>query len=339
MSSAPELRHLRAFVTLAEELSFARAARRLHIAQQALSTQIRQMERGLEVQLFQRSTRKVELTQAGRTLLAHALPILNSYDIACEQTRRAYSGEIGQLSIAYTPTVAAEALPKIILEMHRRHPDVSLRACEMWQAESVAAVDEGRFDVGFARCPELRGELHCVSIREEALGIIIGAGHRLAGSEVVGVAELAAQTLTIWPRSLSPGFYDRVVEALRAHRFDGPIDEFENLGSSVLFSDMVAKEKVAACHAFSVAFAGQYESLPPGYVWRALEPAPMIPLHMFWKHPCTATVSKLVDVARHVSGRESWIGSPADEADLAEEPPDRPHAGGVRRDSAADARH
>lgn len=320
MSPTPELRHLRAFVTLAEELSFARAARRLHISQQALSTQIRQMERGLQVQLFQRSTRRVELTQAGRTLLAHALPILNSYEIACEQTRRAYSGEIGQLSIAYTPTVASEALPKIMLEMHRRHPDVSLRACEMWQAESVAAVDEGRFDIGFARCPELRGALHCVSIREEPLGIIVGSGHRLAGLDVVGVAELAAETLTIWPRSLSPCFYDRVVEALRAHLFDGPIEEFENLGSSVLFSDLAARDKVGACQAFSVAFAGQYEVLPSGYVWRALRPAPKIPLHMFWKRPATATVSKLVDVARHVSDRESWMGAPAAAAQGPDEP-------------------
>ncbi|MQA10263.1 MAG: LysR family transcriptional regulator [Pseudonocardiaceae bacterium] len=307
MSATPELRHLRAFVTVAEELSFSRAARRLHIAQQALSSQIRQMEKGLEVQLFQRTTRKVELTQAGRTLLAHALPILKSFDIACEQTRRAYSGEIGQLSIAYTPTVAAEALPKLMLEMHRQHPDVSMRACEMWQAESVAAVDEGRFDIGFARCPKIRGDLECVSIREEPLGIVLGSAHPLASTDIVRVADLADETLTIWPRSLSPGFYDRVVEALRAHRFDGPIHEFENLGSGVLFSDTAARVKVAECRAFSVAFPRQYESLPPGYVWRALEPAPTVPLHMFWKRAGGATVSKLVAVARHVSRRELWM--------------------------------
>jgi DNA-binding transcriptional LysR family regulator len=306
MSATPELRHLRAFVTLAEELSFSRAARRLHIAQQALSTQIRQLEKGLEVQLFQRTTRRVELTQAGRTLLAHALPILKSLDIAWAQTRRAYAGEIGQVSITYTPTVAAEALPKIMLEMHRRHPDVSMRACEMWQTESVAAVDEGRFDVGFARCPEIRGDLECESIRDEPLGVLLGSGHRLAGAEIVQPSDLGGETLTIWPRSLSPGFYDRVVETLRAHRFDGPVDEFENLGSGVLFSDMAAREKVAECRAFSVAFAGQYESLPPGYVWRALDPPPTVPLHMFWKRADSPIVAKLVEVAKEVSRREAW---------------------------------
>lgn len=307
MSEMLELRHLRGFVAVAEELHFSRAARKRHLAQQALSAQIRQLEQELGVQLFHRTTRKVELTQAGRTLLSHALPLLNSVATACEQTRRAHSGEVGKLSVAYTPTVAVEALPKIVLELHRRHPEVGLRMCEMWQADSVAAVNEAQFDVGFARCPVVKGDLRCVSLREEPLGVILGAGHHLARRDVVHIEDLAAETLTIWPRSLSPGFYDRVVEALRAHRFDGPIQEFENLGSGVLFSDITARLEVAACRAFSVGFFRQYLPLPEDFAWRPLEPILTVPLHMFWKSPAGAVVEKLVRLAQDVAVREAWL--------------------------------
>ncbi|MQA12686.1 MAG: LysR family transcriptional regulator [Pseudonocardiaceae bacterium] len=309
MCATPELRHLRAFVAVAEELHFSRAARKLHLAQQALSAQIRQLEQELGVVLFHRTTRKVELTQAGRTFLSHALPILNSVTTACEQTRRSYAGEVGQLSIAYTPTVAPEALPKFVLELHRVHPDLQLRMCEMWQTDSVVAVNSSRFDVGFARCPVIRGDLECVSIREEPLGIVLGCDHRLTTSSVVPIADLAAETLTIWPRSLSPGFYDRVVETLRAHRFDGRIQEFENLGFGVLFSDDTARVEVAAGRAFSVAFSQQYAPLPEGFAWRPLEPPPTVPLHMFWKKPVSATVDKLVHLVHEVARREGWIES------------------------------
>lgn len=307
MSGTFELRHLRAFVAVAEELNFSRAARKLHLAQQALSAQVRQLEHDLGVQLFYRTTRKVELTQAGRTLLSHALPILTSVATATQQTRRAYSGESGQLSIAYTTTVAVEALPKIILEIRRSHPDLKLQTCEMWQADSVTAVNEGRFDVGLARCPSLRGDLQCISIRDEPLGIIIGTSNHLVAHDLIHISDLANETLTIWPRSLSPGFYDRVVETLRAHSFNGSIHEFENLGSDVLFSDTAAKQEVASGQAFSVSFYHQYFPVPDGFAWRPLEPTLLVPLHMFWKSPASSTVSKLIEVAREVSVRESWL--------------------------------
>jgi DNA-binding transcriptional LysR family regulator len=109
MSVHLELRHLRAFVAVAEELHFTRAARRLHLAQQALSAQIRQLEDELGTQLFERTTRSVELTEAGRTLLAHAVPILASISAAWEQTAQTGAGEIGRLAVCYTPTVASSS--------------------------------------------------------------------------------------------------------------------------------------------------------------------------------------------------------------------------------------
>jgi DNA-binding transcriptional LysR family regulator len=268
MSSGLELRHLRAFVAVAEELHFTRAAARLHLAQQALSTRIRQLEEELGTPLFTRTTRRVELTDAGRTLLLHAGPILASVSAAFEQTRRTASGELGTLSIAYTPTVAEETLPPLVAAIHERLPDVRVRTCEMWQAEMAEAVDAGRFDIGLARCPVLHADLESAVIRDEPLGITLGERHPLARARVVRIEDLGAEKLLIWPRVLSPGFHDRVVDALRAHGFLGPVQEFENLTRDIVVGDDAARREVGAGRGFSIGFATQAARLPDGIVWR-----------------------------------------------------------------------
>jgi len=310
MSTGLELRHLRAFVAVAEELHFTRAAARLHLAQQALSTQIRQLEEELGTPLFHRTTRHVELTDAGRTLLAHAEPILASVNAAWQQTRRAAAGELGTLSIAYTPTVAEETLPPLVATVHERLPDVRVRTCEMWQAEMVDAVLAGRFDIGLARCPVLHEGLDSDVIRDEPLGIMLGHRHRLARHDVVRVEELGTEKLLIWPRELSPGFHDRVVDALRAHGFLGPVQEFENLNRDVLLGDLVARREVQACRGFSIGFATQQAHLPAGFVWRPLDPAPLIPVDMFWRAAASPVARAFVGLAREVAERQGWLARP-----------------------------
>ncbi len=151
---------------------------------------------------------------------------------AFQQTQRAGSGELGTLSIAYTPTVAEETLPPLIAAVHDRLPDVRVRTCEMWQAEMAAAVEAGRFDIGLARCPILHDDLESAVIRDEPLGITLADSHALARNPRVRIEDLGAEKLLIWPRVLSPGFHDRVVDSLRAHGFLGPVQEFENLNAT-----------------------------------------------------------------------------------------------------------
>ncbi|NMH97555.1 LysR substrate-binding domain-containing protein [Pseudonocardia acidicola] len=309
MSGHVELRHLRAFVAVAEELHFSRAAKRLNVVQQSLSAQIRQLEDELGVRLFRRTTRSVELSDAGRVLLPHARSILGAVATACEQTRRASSGEAGRLAISYTPTVAAETLPRLVGELHARHPDVALQMCEMWQAESVDAVNSGRFDVGLARCPVVVGDVECMVLREEALGVVLGARHPLAARVRVPLAHLALTTLTIWPRELSPGFYDQVVGFFRAHGFVGRIQEFEYLSSGVFHSDPAAREEIARTRAFSIAFETQFDPMPDGFVWRAVDPAPLIPVHLFWRRSAGPVTRNFLALALEVAGREGWVAN------------------------------
>jgi len=309
VTASLELRHLRGFVAVAEELHFTRAAQRLHLAQQALSAQIRQLEDELGAELFRRTTRRVELTDAGRTLLAHAVPILASVNVAWEEVRRAAAGDIGVLKLAYTPTVSWEALPKLTEAMHRRYPAVRLRMAEMWQADAVNGVVAGRFDVGFARCPTVHEDLEYEVLREEPLGVVLGHGHRLASRPAVGIADLSSETLMIWPRELSPRYHDRVVEFLRAQGFTGPVRELENLTREVLIGDVVARMEVAASRAFSVAFATEASALAEGFVWRAFDPVPLIPLDMFWKPAAGPVVQNFVRLARSVAEQQGWMAA------------------------------
>jgi DNA-binding transcriptional LysR family regulator len=306
VSGHAELRHLRAFVAVAEELHFSRAARRLNLVQQALSTQIRQLEDELGVQLLRRTTRNVELTEAGRELLPHARAILDAVSTAFERTRRTAAGESGLLAISFTPTLVDETLPLLVAELHRRYPDVTLQMCEMWQAEAVESVKAGRFDVGLARCPTLTGDLECATLRHEPIGVILAADHGLAAACPVPLAALARLTLTIWPRTLSPGFYDEVVGFYRFNGFEGPIQEFEYLSSGVFNADPAARAEIAGGRGFSVAFATQFDPVPDGFVWRPVAPAPLVPVHLFWRSLAGPVVQNFRALALGVAERQGW---------------------------------
>jgi DNA-binding transcriptional LysR family regulator len=308
MSRGIELRHLRGLVAVADELNFSRAARKLHMVQQSLSAQVQQLESELGVQLFRRTTRRVELSEAGEVLVAHARSILGLVAAACDQTRRTAAGESGELTVSYTPTLANETLPRLVAEVHARYPGLTLQMCEMWQTESVDAVRSGRVDVGMARFPEMHDdELECIRLREEPIGIVLGAGHPLAGLPRVDMGDLAQTTLAIWPRRFSPGFYDQVVDSFRSHGFHGRIQEFEYLTSALFNNDPVARADMADGRAFSVAFATQFNPLPEGFVWKELHPVTLIPVHLFWRRGAAAAAESFLAAALAASASEGWL--------------------------------
>lgn len=303
-----ELRHLRAFVAVADELSFSRAAQRLHLVQQSLSAQIRQLEDELGAQVLRRTTRTVELTGPGEVLLAHARPILESVGRAVEQTRLSAAAETGRLTICYTPTLAAETLPRLVAELHDRSPDTTLQLCEMWQAESVDAVRTGRFHVGMARCPDVVDGVEYLRLRDEPIGVVLGVDHALAAADRVPMSALNGLALAIWPRALSPGFYDLTVDFFREHGFTGRVQEFEYLTSAVFHSDPVARTEIRGGRAFSVAFATQFDPVPDGFVWRPVDPAPLVPVHVFWRTNADASTRTFLSAARDVARRSGWTG-------------------------------
>lgn len=302
-----ELRHLRAFVAVAEELNFSRAARRLHMVQQSLSAQVQQLEHELGVQLFRRTTRRVELSEAGAVLLDHARSILQRVASAAEEVRRTAAGESGRLVVSYTPTLVNETLPRLVGAVHEQWPGLSLQMVEMWQTESIESVRAGRVDVGMARPAHVDEDLESVRLRDEPIGVVLGERHPLAGRPLVTMEDLANSTLAIWPRQFSPDFFDQVVDSFRGHGFRGRIQEFEYLTSALFHRDPAARAEIAAGRAFSVAFVTQFDPLPEGFVWRAVEPQTLIPVQLYWRRGAGAAVRRFVDVAVEVSAADGWL--------------------------------
>lgn len=210
-----ELRHLRYFVAVAEELNFSRAAERLHMAQAPLSVPIRQLEQELGTELLTRTTRDVSLTDAGRTFLEGARATLAELDRSVVDARRASSGELGCLRIAFSWGTRFVTLPALGKAFRSTHPDVKLLTEEMWNSRMPGALRAGLVDLAVSLCPEVSGELSYETIRSEGVVALLTRGHSLAGEEEIALDALAAEQFVLFPRELAPRLYDSLVGLCR----------------------------------------------------------------------------------------------------------------------------
>ena len=214
-----ELRHLRYFVAVAEELHFGRAAARLHIAQPPLSQQILRLERELGVELLRRNRRSVQLTDAGRLLLEHAKPLLAQADHLERLLRQAAAGEVGRLAVGFVGSASYETLPRILRAFRDRYPNVELRLEELTTVGQVAALLAGRIDVGLVRPPVGDESLELTPLVQERLVAALPDSHRLARRRRVPVAALADEAFVLVPRRLGTGLYDDFLGVCREAGF------------------------------------------------------------------------------------------------------------------------
>jgi DNA-binding transcriptional LysR family regulator len=186
-----ELRHLRYFRAVAEELHFGRAAARLHIAQPPLSQQIRQLERELDVELFTRSTRKVELTEAGQAYLRRVVAILDAVGEAGHQARRVAIGAEGQLAIGCVGSATYSVLPQLVRALRDElpHIDVSIRG-EMLAPAQLEALHAGEIDVALLRPPVSHPDIRTTTLRRDSLIAVLPAEHPLTAADRVRVMDL-----------------------------------------------------------------------------------------------------------------------------------------------------
>jgi DNA-binding transcriptional LysR family regulator len=215
-----ELRHLRYFIAVAEELNFSRAAERLHMAQPPLSAAIRQLERELGVDLLIRTTREVTLTDAGRAFLDGARRTLAEADRAAEDAKRAEAGELGRLRIAYSWSTRFETLPALGRAFRASHPDVELLAQEMWNARMAAAFANGSIDLALSLCPEIAAELELAPIRSEGLVALLPEAHPLASHEAIPLSALAGEEFVLFPREIAPRLHDAFMAIYRRAGFE-----------------------------------------------------------------------------------------------------------------------
>jgi DNA-binding transcriptional LysR family regulator len=216
----PELRHLRYFVAVADELNFSRAAERLHMAQPPLSAAIRQLERELGVDLFTRTSREVKLTDAGRAFLDGARRTLADADRAVEDAKRAGAGELGRLRIAYSWSTRFDTLPALGKAFRTSQPGVELLAQEMWNAQMAPAFGNGSIDLAVSLCPDIASELEFEAIRTEFLVALLPAGHPLAREQEIPLSSLADEEFVLFPREIGPRLYDAFLATYRRAGFE-----------------------------------------------------------------------------------------------------------------------
>ncbi|MBH9428808.1 LysR family transcriptional regulator [Pseudomonas aeruginosa] len=217
-----ELRHLRYFIAVAEELHFGRAAERLGISQPPLSQQIQALEEEIGARLFERTNRRVELTDAGRLFLDESRQVLAQVDKAVLLARRAHLGELGELKIGFTSSAPfTSTIPSSIHAFRKAYPDVHLDLQEMSSRQVLKALLEESLQVGVIRPLALPDAVHWVEWFREPLGAVLRADHPLAaGSEDgLAIAALAEEPFVFFPRSYGTGLYDQVIALTRQAGF------------------------------------------------------------------------------------------------------------------------
>ena len=229
-----ELTHLRYFVAVAEELHFGRAAERLHISQPPLTQQIQRLEARVGCPLFRRTSRKTELTDAGRAFYDAARAILHEARRALDGTRRVARGELGRLTVATPPSLMVSLLPAAVLEFRKRFPAVHLQLCEMATSRIFDAVDSGVADLGLVRGPEVPGTLEKLATWREQLVAILPTDHAAARSRRFALNMLAREPFVFFPRALGPAFYEEILDHCRTAGFEPRIVQEATQWSSVM---------------------------------------------------------------------------------------------------------
>jgi len=192
-----ELRHLRTFVLVAEESSYSKAALRVHLAQPAVTRTVQQLEHLLGVQLFERTTRSVKLTQIGRLLLERARDILGSVQATAESVRRMAAGQTGEILVGFNDFTISEILPPILHRFRSAYPGVEVNLHDPSSAQMAQMVSEGRLDVAFLSGIDPVPDLDSFVLREEKFVAVLPRGHALERRRRINIRALTHEPFVL----------------------------------------------------------------------------------------------------------------------------------------------
>ncbi|MBJ7471038.1 MAG: LysR family transcriptional regulator [Solirubrobacteraceae bacterium] len=264
MTPLPELRLLRSFGAVCDAGSLSRAAGELHISQQALSQQLRQLEGLLGVELIERTNRGAVPTPAGRTLLVEARKVLIAAERAVERTLQTAAGHGGSLRLGHTFTTSSDLVPVITERLAATAPRLQLTTIEMLARDLPGALERGEVDVALIPHADHGDHIDTSPAATAALCAAVAAGDPLADEPHVSLQQLSGRTVHLWPRDVAPGYYDAVVEAFASAAI-APVLDTSVVGNAVW-------ARIARGPGVGVIAVSQAPSLP-----RAIATIPIVP--------------------------------------------------------------
>ena len=270
-----DIRQLRYFAAVAEELHFGRAAQRLNISQPPLSVQVRALEKELGVQLLNRTSQRVALTEAGRVVLRDVYRLLEQMEQLKVNAQRASAEAPVKLRMGVIATLLDGVLPDIIRTFTRRHPDIDLTLHEADSEEGIALMERGELDAALAR-PERSGKFHMTQVSEDRFVAAVPEDHPLARNRDIHLEKLKGERLIVHRQRRYPKPYESIIQACRAAGF----------APDLAIQSPTARSQLAAVRSgLGIALVPSFlrDSPVPGIVFRALRPAiPLTGIALMW---------------------------------------------------------
>jgi DNA-binding transcriptional LysR family regulator len=299
----PDLRQLRYFVAVAEDLNFTRAAERLHMAQPPLSAAIRQLEDQLGVALLERTTRQVQLTLAGELLLRRGRELLAQADEVFSAVREVERAPVGRLGVGVAPPARFGLAPELFAACANEAAGVMLYPREDTTGVLLRELRAGRLDLVVAFCAPPDDALEREPLRDEPAVVHLDAAHPLAARASVSLDDLREETLIVAGGPDSPGYTATVVELCRAAGFEPHTiaDPYPDLGLQAI------REGLGVVVYVRTAFAPEVD----GSVFVPIDPPVTLPFELLWRRGTrTGALDAALAVARGLRDREGWLSAP-----------------------------
>jgi DNA-binding transcriptional LysR family regulator len=291
---------MRYFAAVAERGSFTAAARELHVAQQAVSQQVKALEQLLGVTLLERSPRRVKLTPEGAVFLADCRRVLAGADRAARRVQAVARGEAGTLRLGYTLVSAFETMPLLLERLNRDYPLLKVDAREIFGCDVAALLRDGDCDLALAPLTSYPDDIRQRTVRREVVRLAVGEHHHLADSEQIDLAAVRNETLELWPHEMAPGYFDAIIAACHLAGFEPKVDQ-HGAGSTVW-------GYIAEGRGVGLVVSSLVEQLPRGVKLVDLSPPrPMLTVNAVWRedHELPA-IERFFDTAKELAQERHW---------------------------------
>jgi DNA-binding transcriptional LysR family regulator len=271
-----------------------------------LSNQIRKLERTLGTELFARTSREVNLTDAGRALLEQAPLALAALERAAEHTRLAGEGVTGTVRLGYPPLASFETLGAILAAVENDNPNMTVIPSELFSAEIASRVLAGELDIGLALHPKPMTGIRTEVLRVEPLAAQLSKRHRLAHADSIQLADLEPETLLLFPRELAPAYYDRIMETFERAGFQPHVRAFPKPPVNAMLARLLGAHEVGLSPA---SFAFHSAQAEPGIVARKIVNPQILAEWsiLLAARGQSAAVARFLDSARRCAIDNDWL--------------------------------